>query len=103
MNSRMAHPIRSSDTYDVYFRNPALIPPRNSPPADYAPAEVWTLDKSRGPATVDDICDFIVEYVNSDVMVRSSWTLTHTLNSGPHPIARVYWHTGTSSLQTNLR
>jgi hypothetical protein len=29
----------------------------------------WTLDEDRGDATVEDICDFIVEYINSDVMV----------------------------------
>jgi hypothetical protein len=28
-----------------------------------------TLDKDRGDATVEDICDFVVEYINSDVMV----------------------------------
>jgi hypothetical protein len=28
-----------------------------------------TLDKDHGDATVQDICDFIVEYINSDVMV----------------------------------
>jgi hypothetical protein len=31
----------------------------------------WTLDEGRGDATVEDICDFIVEYINSDVMVYS--------------------------------
>ena len=71
VDRRRAHQFRSSDTYDVYFGNQALIPSRNSPPADYPPAEVWTLDESRGDATVEDICDFIVKYINSDVMVRS--------------------------------
>lgn len=35
-------------------------------PGDSTPR---TLDKDQGDATVEDICDFIVEYINSDVMV----------------------------------
>ena len=70
VDSRRADKFCYSDTYDIYFRNPDLIPPRINHPADYPPAEVWTLDKSRGDATVEDICNFIVEYINSDVMVR---------------------------------
>ncbi|KAI0253582.1 RNA dependent RNA polymerase-domain-containing protein [Lactifluus subvellereus] len=56
------------DTYDVYYENPALLPPLKARPAEYPPGEVWTLAKGRRDATVDDICDFIVEYINSDVM-----------------------------------
>ncbi|KAH9989050.1 RNA dependent RNA polymerase-domain-containing protein [Russula compacta] len=56
------------DTYDIYYGNSALLPPLYHPPADYPPAEVWTLDRFRGDATVDDICNFIIEYINSDVM-----------------------------------
>jgi hypothetical protein len=54
----------------VYYNNPALLPPLKACPADYPPGEVWTLDEGRGDATVKDICDFIVEYMNCDVMVR---------------------------------
>jgi hypothetical protein len=56
-----------------------------------------TLDKDRGDATVEDISDFIVEYINSDVMVclrlgpvfvpSSSFLLA---------IYRVSWRTSTS-------
>lgn len=33
--------------------------------------------------TVDDICDFVVEYINSDVLVRFSV-------SGPNPKLNIY-------------
>ncbi|KAF8267887.1 RNA dependent RNA polymerase-domain-containing protein [Lactarius quietus] len=56
------------DTYDIYYANPNLLFPRNTQPAEYPPGEVWTLSERRGDATVDDICDFIVEFINSDVM-----------------------------------
>ncbi|KAI0306234.1 RNA dependent RNA polymerase-domain-containing protein [Multifurca ochricompacta] len=36
--------------------------------AEYPPGEVWTLNNGRGDATVQDICDFFVEYIHSDVM-----------------------------------
>jgi hypothetical protein len=39
-----------------------------APVGEYISAP-WTLDEERGDATVNDICDFIVEYINSDVMV----------------------------------
>jgi len=38
-------------------------------PADYLPSTPWTLEESREDATVEDICDFIVEYINNDVIV----------------------------------
>jgi RNA-dependent RNA polymerase len=38
-------------------------------PADENDSTPRTLDENRGDATVEDICDFIVEYINSDVMV----------------------------------
>jgi len=56
------------DTYDIYYANPSLLISRPTQPAEYPPGEVWTLSERRGDATVDDICDFIVEFINSDVM-----------------------------------
>lgn len=35
-------------------------------PAEYEPGETFELDRD---STVDDICDFIIEYINSDVLV----------------------------------
>jgi hypothetical protein len=58
-----------SDTYDVYYDNPGLIPQLHWPPMEAGESTPRTLDKDRGDATVEDICDFIVEYINSDVMV----------------------------------
>jgi hypothetical protein len=59
----------SSDTYDIYYANQGLIPQLQTAPADENASAPWTLDEKRGDATVEDICDFIVEYINSDVMV----------------------------------
>ncbi|EIN07212.1 RdRP-domain-containing protein [Punctularia strigosozonata HHB-11173 SS5] len=44
---------------------PTLLPTEQQPPAEYPPVETLTLDR---PAEIDDICDFIVEYVHSDVL-----------------------------------
>src|SRR6266849_9050212 len=60
---------RSSDTYDVYYDNPGLIPKVHWHPMEAGDSTPRTLDKDHGDATVEDICDFIVEYINSDVMV----------------------------------
>jgi len=59
-----------SDTYDIYYKNPGLLPPIPAKPAEYPPGKLWTLEEGR-KATVNDICDFIVEYIHSDVMVCS--------------------------------
>ncbi|KAH9989051.1 RNA dependent RNA polymerase-domain-containing protein [Russula compacta] len=56
------------DPYDIYYQNPALLPGIQENPADYPPGEVWTLDENHGDATIEDVCRFIVEYINSDVM-----------------------------------
>lgn len=37
-----------------------------SEPADYTAAKPKELDR---PTEIDDICDFIVEYIQSDVLV----------------------------------
>jgi hypothetical protein len=58
-----------SDTYDIYYGNQGLIPQLQTDPAEENKSTPWTLDPDRGDATVEDICDFIVEYINSDVMV----------------------------------
>jgi RNA-dependent RNA polymerase len=66
--------------------NPGLLPPIPAEPAEYPPGEVWTLDRD---ATVEDICDFIVQYINSDVLVCSSFVLVIWC-SYPHLIHRPY-------------
>ena len=60
----------SRDTYDIYWQNPALLPTIQAKPMDLGETNVWTLDEDEPDATVDHICKFIVEYINSDVMVR---------------------------------
>ena len=41
--------------------------PEHHDPASYPQVEPFKLDR---PSTIDDVCDFIVEYINSDVVVR---------------------------------
>ena len=59
------------DTYDIFYANSALLPTTHADPAPLSDDNVWTLKESEPDATVEDICKFIVEYMNSDVMVRS--------------------------------
>ena len=61
----------SRDTYDIYFANLALLPTIRQQPAPMSASSVFRLEESKPDPTVDDICKFIVEYINSDVMVRS--------------------------------
>ncbi|KAI0318922.1 RdRP-domain-containing protein [Amylostereum chailletii] len=55
------------DTFDIYIENPGLLPTEQVPPAEYPSVKARELPDGR-QATVDDICDFIVEYINSDVL-----------------------------------
>ena len=50
-----------------------LLPVEQAIAAKYEPVGVRTLDR---PSTIDDICDFVVEYINSDVLVSVSLTCT---------------------------
>ncbi|KAI9446028.1 RdRP-domain-containing protein [Lactarius indigo] len=56
------------DTYDIYYANTALLPTAQAEPAPMGESNVWTLNEGEPDATVHDICKFIVEYINSDVM-----------------------------------
>ena len=60
---------RSSDTFEVYYENRSWIPQVHWPPMEVGNIGTpRTLDRDRDDAraTVEDICDFIVEYINSD-------------------------------------
>ena len=88
---------RFSDTYDVYYENSGLIPHVQTDPMEENKSTPWTLDEDRGDVTVEDICDFIVEYINSDVKVCLRLCLVIvTLRSFLPPIYRVSCRTGTS-------
>ncbi|KAG5722151.1 putative RNA-dependent RNA polymerase 1 [Termitomyces sp. T112] len=52
------------DQFSVIKYEP-LLPSDTEDPADYRPANTWTIERD---STVRDICDFIVEYINSDVL-----------------------------------
>ena len=54
-----------SDLYSIIKYSP-LLPTEHAEPGSYEPVGTRTLDRD---ATVEDICDFIVEYINSDVLV----------------------------------
>ncbi|KAI9449719.1 RdRP-domain-containing protein [Lactarius psammicola] len=56
------------DTYDIYNSNLALLPNFQADPAPPFEPNVWKIKEGEPDATVDDICKFIVEYINSDVM-----------------------------------
>ena len=43
-----------------------LLVPEHHDPASYPSEEPFKLNR---PSTIDDVCDFIVEYINSDVVV----------------------------------
>ena len=58
------NPVRS-DLYSIIKYSP-LLPTEHAEPGSYEPVGTRTLDRD---ATVEDICDFIVEYINSDVLV----------------------------------
>lgn len=57
-----------SDLYDIIFHGP-LLPTEHIDPASYPPGRTRE-NEGKKPSTVNDICDFIVEYINSDVLVR---------------------------------
>ena len=88
----MPSQIAVSDTYDIYYANPDLLTSRPAQPAEYPPGEVRTL---RRDATVDDICDFIVEYINSDVMVCHYSNHAHIKLELTPLSGRVCWRTDT--------
>lgn len=92
----------SSDTYDIYYKNPALLPSIHTDPAEYPPGEVWTLEDGR-EATIEDVCQFIVEFINSDVMVRIYILISSYQTHCSNMAFRACWPIDTWSLQINQR
>lgn len=43
-----------------------MLPTEHADAAEYPPVDKFVLDRD---STVDDICDFIIEYIDSDVLV----------------------------------
>lgn len=81
--------ISSRDTYDIYHANLALLPTIQADPAPISTSSVWSLADNEPDATIDDICKFIVEYMNSDVMVC--------------PLLIIYTHSETHTYSANHR
>ena len=57
------------DPYDIYAENPKLLPTGHENAAEYISAGTRTIEQD---STINDICDFVVEYINSDVLVRAT-------------------------------
>ena len=55
----------SSDIYDV-IQCPTMLTSKRSDPAPYASFGTKELDRE---CNIEDICDFVVEYIHSDVLV----------------------------------
>jgi len=74
-----------------------LLPTIRAAPANYPPSEVRMLDEGRGDVTIDDVRDFVVEFMISDSAVRRapSDTLLRILIF--HVIDRARWQTATLS------
>lgn len=71
------------DLYDVVQHAP-LLPTDFVEAAEYPAGTTRTLPDGR-ESTVEDICDFIIEYINSDVLVSAApdiWTLFAELIEG---------------------
>ena len=64
---KMPNILPDSDEYQI-IQETSLLPPEHVEPASYKSAGDKELDR---PSTIDDICDFVVEYINSDVLVSS--------------------------------
>ncbi|THH29583.1 hypothetical protein EUX98_g4606 [Antrodiella citrinella] len=58
------------DEYQI-IRESTLLPPDQVDPADYKGAGTRKLNRE-GDSTIEDICDFVVEYINSDILVFTS-------------------------------
>jgi hypothetical protein len=99
---RCRHLRSSSDTYDIYYKNPALLPTIHTEPAEHPPGDVWTLEDGR-EATIEDVCQFIIEFINSDVMVRIYIQICFLSNALRYTAYRAYWPIGTWSSQINQR
>ncbi|KAG2750605.1 RdRP-domain-containing protein [Suillus brevipes Sb2] len=52
------------DLYEI-IQYPPLILPDHYDPASYPSGKPFTIDR---PSTIDDVCNFVVEYINSDVV-----------------------------------
>jgi len=68
----------SSDIFSVIYEE-TLLPTSMEDPATYESADTLTLDRE---CTVEDICDFVAEYISSDVLVIVYTTFQiHFLNT----------------------
>ncbi|KAA1469188.1 RdRP-domain-containing protein [Dentipellis sp. KUC8613] len=55
------------DAFNIFFQSPELMPTLHIEPASYIGVGTRELPDGR-ESTIDDICDFVVEYINSDVL-----------------------------------
>ena len=77
-----------SDLYAV-IKDETILPPDHHLPAEYPPVGQRKLDR---PSTIEDVCDFVIEYIDSDILVCPvSWCECSTHLS---LMFRVYFPTG---------
>jgi hypothetical protein len=57
-----------SDIFSI-ITDSSLLPDCEEEPASYLPVDTYTLPDGK-ESTVEDICDFFVQYINSDVLVH---------------------------------
>ena len=81
------------DVYDIYYKQPGLNPTTHIQAAEYPSVQAYTLPDGR-TATIEDICDFIVEYINSDVLVCYFFRRRSRFNDR-HVFCRAFWQTDT--------
>lgn len=62
-----------SDEYLV-IKDESLLPKRHADPAEYEGVDPKKLDRD---STIDDICDFFVEYMQSDIVVCSPCPISY--------------------------
>ena len=84
-----------SDIYNIYFGHAALLPTIRAAPANYPPSEVWVLDEGRDDVTIDDVRDFVVEFMISDSAVRCVPSDTSLRTLIFYDIDRTRWQTAT--------
>ena len=84
-----------SDTYNIYLRNSALLPTIQAAPANYPPSEVWALDERRGDVMIDDVHDFVIEFMISDLAVCRAPSDTSLQTLIFYDIDRARWQTAT--------
>lgn len=77
---------------------PSLLPTKSVQPLEYSENAEFNLGKD---CTIDDVCDFVVEYINSDILV-SFYPVNSHLQRLTTQLLRAFSPTDSWSLQVRL-